>query len=277
MDGLTVGQMAELNNVSEQTLRLYDQKGLLRPLKRGANNQYRYYDIKQSAVLDMIRYMKALGMTLEEIKENLDTKNGHNLKNILYTRKDQIQEEIRQLQVQDRAIDRHLDAIRRYQVAPPDATIILEQIDCRYMYCIDTEINFYNRGLEFYEAMLRKLLQSLSKDNLPFIYFSNAGTILRQENVCLKRFYSTEVFVFVDQECTGKEWVTKIPANNYLCIYCDNYYKEKDYAAILFERIRQEGYEICGDYLCETLADLPLIEKGERDMFLRLQVPVKLH
>ena len=30
---------------------------------------YRYYDIKQNACLDMIQYMKELGMELKEIKE----------------------------------------------------------------------------------------------------------------------------------------------------------------------------------------------------------------
>ena len=74
MQWLTIGQMAKLNQVSEQTLRLYDKKGLLSPCKRGDDNQYRYYDIKQSAILDMIQYMKSLGMNLRDIKTQLDNK-----------------------------------------------------------------------------------------------------------------------------------------------------------------------------------------------------------
>ena len=53
MKHLTVGEMARLNHISEQTLRLYDKRGLLSPSFRGGNG-YRYYDIKQSAVLDII-------------------------------------------------------------------------------------------------------------------------------------------------------------------------------------------------------------------------------
>ena len=34
-DYLTIGQMAELNHVSSQTLRLYDKKGLLSPAYQG--------------------------------------------------------------------------------------------------------------------------------------------------------------------------------------------------------------------------------------------------
>ena len=58
---MTIGQMARMNHISEQTLRLYDREGLLSPLGRDEKNGYRYYDIRQSAQLDMIQYMKALG------------------------------------------------------------------------------------------------------------------------------------------------------------------------------------------------------------------------
>ncbi|MBS5523070.1 MAG: MerR family transcriptional regulator [Clostridiales bacterium] len=67
---LTIGQMALLNHVSEQTLRLYDRLGLLAPASRGENG-YRYYDIKQSAVLEIIQYMKSLGFSLKEIRTQL--------------------------------------------------------------------------------------------------------------------------------------------------------------------------------------------------------------
>ena len=65
---MTIGQMARMNHISEQTLRLYDREGLLSPLGRDEKNGYRYYDIRQSAQLDMIQYMKALGMPLKEIR-----------------------------------------------------------------------------------------------------------------------------------------------------------------------------------------------------------------
>ena len=54
MKELTIGQMARLNGVSEQTLRLYDRTGLFSPMYRDEENGYRYYDIRQSAQLDMI-------------------------------------------------------------------------------------------------------------------------------------------------------------------------------------------------------------------------------
>ena len=59
---LSIGKMAEMNQVTVPTLRLYDQLGLLKPRHVDGQTGYRYYDINQNARLDMIAYMKELGM-----------------------------------------------------------------------------------------------------------------------------------------------------------------------------------------------------------------------
>ena len=69
---LTIGQMAKLNQISQQTLRLYDREGLLTPMITDPHTGYRYYHIIQSARLDMIQYMKASGMTLKQIRPLLN-------------------------------------------------------------------------------------------------------------------------------------------------------------------------------------------------------------
>ena len=46
--------------------------GLFKPAYVDEHNGYRLYDIGQSARLDIIQYLKNLGMTLKEIKEITD-------------------------------------------------------------------------------------------------------------------------------------------------------------------------------------------------------------
>lgn len=65
---LTIGQMAKLNHTTLATLRLYDDKGLLKPKSVNPLNGYRTYDVCQSAVFHMIQYNKDLGLNLNEIK-----------------------------------------------------------------------------------------------------------------------------------------------------------------------------------------------------------------
>ncbi|HPO27530.1 MAG TPA: MerR family transcriptional regulator, partial [Petrotogaceae bacterium] len=64
MEKLSIGKMAKLNHISEQTLRLYDKLDLIKPDETNSENGYRYYSIRQCARLDMIQYMKSLGVKL---------------------------------------------------------------------------------------------------------------------------------------------------------------------------------------------------------------------
>ncbi|MNO99846.1 Multidrug-efflux transporter 1 regulator [compost metagenome] len=267
--------MAKLNNISEQTLRYYDRIELLVPDTINNENGYRYYSIEQSAYLDMIQYMKALGMELKDIKKYLEQRDPSLMKSVLKQRSAQIDAQISDLQYQKRAIERNLQNFQRYQTSPPDGTIVLEYIEERYMYCVDTKMNFYDHGAQAYEEMLRKLKANLISNKLPQIYFCNAGTILRKRDLEQQRLFSCEIFVFVDNDLVSNELITVIPACTYLCIYCDQFEKEKEYISRLLAAIEEKGYVIDGDYICEVLTELPYLERNKRGMFLRLQVPIK--
>ena len=275
MEKFTIGQMAKLNHISEQTLRFYDRIGLLKPDTIDKGTGYRYYSISQSAYLDMIQYMKSLGMKLNDIRRQLEHKDPSLIKSILCQKSDQIDMEIRRLKYQKRAIERALESYQHYELAPPDGTIVLQYIPERRIYCIDADINFYDYGIEVYEGMLRKLKESLISNQLPQIYFCNAGTILRRENLEQRRLYSSEIFVIVDRDFVPDELTVSIPASTCLCIYCNEFEKEKDYIYRLLDAVEREGYAINGDYICEVITEFPYLERKRRGMFLRLQIPVQ--
>ena len=65
---ISIGKMAEINQTTIATLRLYDKIGLLHPRYVDPETGYRYYDIRQNSRLDMIAYMKELGISLSEIE-----------------------------------------------------------------------------------------------------------------------------------------------------------------------------------------------------------------
>lgn len=272
---MTIGQMAKLNHISEQTLRLYDREGLLSPLYRDEKNGYRYYDIRQSAQLDTIQYMKALGMPLKEIKTHMKKWDMGRVKQLLRENRDAIDERIRELNLQKRAIERALDSYERYESAPPDGAIVLEYIPKRQMYVTSTSVNFYDYDIAEYEKILRNLKEDMAAHDISPFYFANAGTILRRENFMKRHLYSTEVFVFVDREYVEADLITVIPASPYLCIYCDKFEKEKEYIDRLLATIEEKRYTVTGDYICEVIVEMPL-DYQERGMFLRLQVPIRM-
>jgi len=121
---LSIGKMAALNHTSVPTLRLYDQEGLLHPAKTDPDSGYRYYTIRQSARFDMIQYMKELGMSLKEIRELLDKEDLDLIEEILIRKRRQTDDQIEKLRLQQMAIDRTVESIRRYRCSPSPGTII---------------------------------------------------------------------------------------------------------------------------------------------------------
>lgn len=80
---LTIGQMAELNQVTRQTPRYYEAEGLLVPYYTEPGSGYRYYHINQSAKLDMIQYLKFCGMSLQQIKIEFKSSNSDEIQSFL--------------------------------------------------------------------------------------------------------------------------------------------------------------------------------------------------
>ena len=63
----TVKQVAEISGVSVRTLHFYDETGLLKPARQGANG-YRFYEEPQILTLQQILFYRELGFELKQIK-----------------------------------------------------------------------------------------------------------------------------------------------------------------------------------------------------------------
>lgn len=64
----SIGEVAKLTNVSVQTLRYYDQINLFKPTYVDSKTNYRYYCDSQLYYLDLIKSLKFLGTSLEDIQ-----------------------------------------------------------------------------------------------------------------------------------------------------------------------------------------------------------------
>ena len=68
---MTSGEIARKAGVSQKALRIYDEKGLLRPVGYSEGN-YKLYDKSSLMILEKIIALKHVGFSLEEIKSNLE-------------------------------------------------------------------------------------------------------------------------------------------------------------------------------------------------------------
>lgn len=271
---LSIGQMAKLNRISQQTLRLYDRGGLLTPLIIDPNTGYRYYHIIQSARLDMIQYMKAYGMTLKQIQEQLDNADASTIQDLLQQQQAAIDSQIDQLIRSKRSISRTLKNYRQYEALPKDGQLFLEYIPERKIYRYSSDKNFFDQDYTGYEFMLRELKQHLANNDLSMTYFFNVGTIMRKEKLLSGNFFANEVFLFVDEEDdTIRSEI--IPPSMYYCVCSDDFYAERTNALKLLQIIEKNGFQVCGDYLCEVLVEFPVFDDNKRNMFYKIEIPVK--
>ena len=79
---MTSGEIAKKTGVSRKTVRLYDEKGLLKPSGYSEGN-YRLYDRAALAVLEKIIALKQIGFSLEEIHDNLATEKNVDITEVL--------------------------------------------------------------------------------------------------------------------------------------------------------------------------------------------------
>lgn len=275
MEKLSIGRMAELNHTSVQTLRYYDKLGLLKPEFVDESTGYRYYSIKQCARLDLINYMKYLGMSLDNIMAWFDSEDIASIPAMLREQAELIERKRKELEQMGKAIQVSIKNYDTYMSAPQDGQFVLQHIPARKIYCYDSKVNIYEHPLETYEYILRELRAQAIVKHLPMAYFCNVGSIIREANLERGQFISTEVFLFVDDDFEMQAGVEIIPEHDYACIYCSSFFQEREYAGRLLDHVKEKGCEVVGDYICEVVVELPVFHTDERNMFMKLQVPIK--
>ena len=272
---LSIGEMAEANRVSIATLRLYDRMGLLQPCCRDEESNYRYYDIRQTSRLDIIRYMRNLNMSLAEIQTLLEKEDIMLIEQKLIEKNNQIHQQMRDLKAMHEAVERTIQSIERYRKSPASGTTSLEFIDQRHILYISCTENFYEQGIVAYEKAVHALRRELMKRNLPQLLSYSLGTSVKRDDFVRGALVADKVFIFGDKHLRDYgENIEVIESGMFACIYLDSFDEEAAGAARLLEYCRANRFVVNGDYLCEEMTELNLFDNSKRNMFLRLQVPV---
>ena len=272
---LSIGEMAEANRVSIATLRLYDRMGLLKPSYRDAESNYRYYDIRQTSRLDIIRYLQNLGMSLAEIQALLEKEDIILIEQKLIERNNQIHQQMRDLEAMHEAVERAIQSIERYRKSPASGTISLEFIDQRHILYIPCQENFYDGGVVAYEKAVGELRRELMRRNVPQLLSYSLGTSVKREDFQRQVLTADKIFIFGDKHLRDYgENFQVIESGMFACLDLDDFDQEAEGARKLLAYCQANRYTPSGDYLCEEMTELNLFDHRKRNMFIRLQVPV---
>jgi len=90
----TIGQIAELCNVSAKQLRYYDEKGILSPAHKDDMTMYRYYTDEQIQAILLLKELKQIDLPLKDIAELLKERDVTQFRSKLRQKLDCAREEL---------------------------------------------------------------------------------------------------------------------------------------------------------------------------------------
>ncbi len=242
---LSIGQMAKLNNVSVQSLRHYEKLGLMIPSYINKDTGYRYYSMKDFATIDLIKKCKAMGLSLEEIKEVISNYTSlESILEILGKQKNLINNKIKELEN------------IKYKITSLENKIGISlenginEVFVKYneeRKCL--KFNYTDRYTEAFEINLRKALLEAERNyenaNAEIV-FTISYEDMKNNNEVIYKNVMLNLGEDVDYE---GEKITSIPAGNYLTMYFDDAYRDSQkYYKIIMDYIERNNIKTKGDF-----------------------------
>jgi len=153
---IPIGKASKISSLSVRSIRHYCDIGLLTPAYTDEFTGYRYFSNQQLNILFLIREMRTLGFSLEEIKDTLKSKSIPEIVDHFDSRVSQLEKDIKALEIKKKKL-KYL--AENYSIAErtfaeennKDYVITLKDIPLRYVvYISDNAI--YANGLVFQNA-----------------------------------------------------------------------------------------------------------------------------
>lgn len=190
-----IGEVAKMYHLSVGTLRHYEQVGLLTPEYVDPDTGYRYYSVRQFEQLTNIRYLRALGLPLEEIAATLHNRDVDNITEALRRQKELVARKKQELEIIERKIDRRLAQLEEARHSPLDEIRLIEQPALKLVLLRDSvKFNSYL----WLEHSIRKIEQN---QKLPLSYIGKVGVGIPEENLQKAEFDRYDlVFLVLEEE-----------------------------------------------------------------------------
>ena len=203
-----IGEIAALYGLCEDTIRYYEEQGLIRP--RRSDSGYRQYTIKDIGVLNVIRNLRALDMPISDIRSHLSRRTAEHTVGLY-------QEEERLLVGRIAALKEQLAEVKSMHGALSDARLLPSMAPCVKSVRAQRGFLAYAKKGRIAEADEDYLLRQLEQRHaglLPRIGAAMIGSILSLADV---RAGTTNVSraVFIVSRDSGE---TVIPAGRYASI-----------------------------------------------------------
>lgn len=272
---VSIGEMAELNKVTVQTLRLYCNKKLIYPVYVDPESGYRYFDINQSYIIDSIQFLQQIGLTLKEIKQYLEVSSPELALNYINRNLLLVEEHKKQLGIIENTMNFISKQIQFYSEFNNIDKVNYEFVEEKIIHTHTFDpVDFHKGEFPFFEYHLRDLKKKMIDSDINMSYFYNACSVISAENIRENRYLSHKIYIHGDYESSKILKSEIIPEGIYGILYFENFKEEPKYRQILLDDLENRGFHIEGDLLCEPVLDIPFFKNVERKSVLRLRIKI---
>lgn len=269
---LSITDMANLHNISRQTLIYYDKIGLFKP-DHIDDNGYRYYNPFQIPFLREICFLKSLGIRLEDIKKHIKNRNPDTAASILEYHKASIDREINKLLKIRRSIQQKLDKYSNADYYKRELNNPwIQELPERKAIFIPYENDICKQELHLTFMKARNIL--IRKGILPSEGF---GTMIMKSSFEEGSiFHKAGGFILLPPEDNGIEKNIILPAGKYACMYKYGMPYDTQSLLILAEWISKNNYKIDGNIIDECILDTTFYEDKNSVDLCKIQIPVSI-
>ncbi len=254
---LTIGEAADLLEMSTSQIRYYEKEGLVTP-HHISDNGYRVYDFKQVDTLEFIKLLKDLNMSLSEIDKTIKEQTLYDYKGMLEISLDALSDEIKVLKKKHEQISRKLKQYLDYG----DGEYEIVELSGRMVYILE--------GIQHYEMEIKKyydFIKSNQLDHLDYnqvlysIIFEDGKRMLCTHDKTGK-FVHDKLDTFELSKGRFLSYKTKVKRGTDVV----------DYFSEIFKIAERENLKLTGEKIIIQDLDTLLYSMGEKHVVFQMRI-----
>lgn len=269
----SISEMADMHNISRQTLIHYDKIGLFKPIYTDEENNYRYYNANQIPLLREIYFLKSVGVRLNDIKKHMKQRNLNTAISLLEYHKEYVSKELEKLSSIYTHIDQKLDIFYKadYYMKKINVPRIKELPAREAVFTpFDRELN----KQELHITMMKSWKKFIEYSLLPSRGF---GTIIKKSQLGKENLFGEAGVFIILPMAKGIDIQDKItmPAGKYVCMYKYGMPYHVRHLNELLEWIEAHNYRVVGDIVDVCLLDTTFYTEDTSVDLCELQIPIE--
>ena len=256
-----IGEISKLYGIGVDSIRYYEEIGIIKPER--SESGYRHYSIHDIWRLNVIRDLRSIGFTMEQIREYLEHHTVSSSLSMLEDEKEAITKQVQHLQKLQKNVEHRLNTIHSAFSLPLDEIhlMTLPPRHCHRLF----------EGYKHEEEMdfLMKQLINLNQNRLYIIGSNQMGTMISLPSLLKKKTLSYQSVFLIDEE--GSDL---IDGGDYLCVtYRGNYEQSAYWGQQLAQYAHAHKFKIRGDLLEILWIDIHTTS-DESEYITQLQLPI---